>query len=129
MKTSRAWFAQPFAWVLGSGTLYLLWIMFSAQGSFPLQDWAFEDNEWTKSWLTVSIFDYYLAAASFCTVVVFTEETPVGVAWCVSFLSLGSPMIVLYVILRYRTHQNLALVQKSTNDYEILSRIHSHSIS
>ena len=130
MKSTKPVLSQPFAWLLLTVTVYFLWLLFSTLKNFPLQKFDFDDVGFTKNWLYVATFDWFVVMLCFSVVIMFSEESNgVGAAWCIASYLFGAPVIVAYLLLRYHQHSTLALTQKTTSDYEILSRMHSHSIS
>lgn len=130
MKTTKPVLSQPFSWLLLTVTAYFLWLLLSTLKRYPLQKFDFDDAEFSKNWLYVTTLDWFLVTLCFSVVVMYTEESSTaGLIWCGAACIFGAPVFVVYLLLRYHSHNSLALVQKTTSDYEILSRMHSHSIS
>ena len=73
----------------------------------PLLPLRLNDNDWLRHWLGMTVIDYYGAALPLCAVVAVEEKKSYCViAWCLSFLILGSPACCLYAVVYLYRRQN-----------------------
>ena len=57
-----------------------------------------EDKEWLRAWLKMTVLDYYGAALALSAVAVRQEGWDLGIAWSVGFLLLGAPVCGAYTV-------------------------------
>ena len=74
---------------------------------FPLWDLetASYDLEWTRSWLWVTVGDYFGAASTLGIIAILTEPFPWGWVWLLAFFLVGGPSCCMYAVYRlwYKT--------------------------
>lgn len=60
----------------------------------------FDQLDWAKAWLYISVADYYGLALCLSIICLHTEDVPYGLMWSLSFCTLGSPAACAYLIMR-----------------------------
>jgi hypothetical protein len=67
---------------------------------YPLTYWAVNDISWTKTWLFMTVVDYYGSTFCLCSIAILNESGITGILWSLGFCLLGSPVCCAYVIYR-----------------------------
>lgn len=80
---------------------------------FPIQ---YDNFEWNQAWLVASVFDFYGVCLCFAGVVLSSESSWIkGIVWIIGFVTLGSPVCCIWVLLRIRNHGSLRLMSSSSD--------------
>ena len=66
----------------------------------PLWEWKINDLDWVRTWLGMTVLDYYGAALALSGVAFSEQRFRVAFAWFLGFCLLGSPMCCAYMVYR-----------------------------
>ena len=78
----------------------------SAQPLFPFKN---EDLEWCRTWLYMTVVDYYGSTWALSAVIAWSESPVVAVCWILAISLLGSPFACGYVVYRLYKYNTLSL--------------------
>ena len=70
----------------------------------------FAQKEWCRSWLYMTVLDYYGSTIALSVIVLWSEtNTAIGIGWVLLMNILGSPFACAYIVYRLYLHQTLTL--------------------
>ena len=78
----------------------------SSQPLFPFQN---ESLDWCRTWLYMTVVDYYGSTWALSAIIAWSESPIVATCWILSISLLGSPFACAYIVYRLYKHNNLSL--------------------
>mmetsp|Transcript_22202 Transcript_22202/g.48430 ORF Transcript_22202/g.48430 Transcript_22202/m.48430 type:complete len:128 (-) Transcript_22202:423-806(-) len=97
--------AAAYALLAATVVVVLSWMLYH----YPLLDFAVDDIFWTRSWLYMTVLDYYGSTFVVCGIIFSTEPLVNAVLWSLACCILGSPFCCFYVLWRLYQHRTLRL--------------------
>lgn len=91
-----------------------------AQPLFPFQN---ENLEWCRTWLYMTVVDFYGSTWALSAIIAWSESPISAVLWILAISLLGSPFACAYVIYRGYKHGTLTLGTTSSTYNGIPSRL------
>ena len=78
----------------------------SAQPLFPFKN---EDLEWCRTWLYMTVVDFYGSTWALSAVIAWSESPVIALCWILAISLLGSPFACGYIIYRLYKYNTLSL--------------------
>ena len=78
----------------------------SAQPLFPFQN---ESLEWCRTWLYMTVVDYYGSTWALSAIIAWSESPVAAICWILAISLLGSPFACAYIVYRLYKHETLSL--------------------
>lgn len=66
----------------------------------PLWEWKLDNLDWVRTWLGMTVLDYYGAALALSGVAFSEQSKREALAWSLGFCILGSPVCCAYMVYR-----------------------------